>query len=165
MVSIEKVTDDNELHEIAELAEKIWHEFFPVILSAEQIDYMVEKFQSYEAMKNQTEYQDYCYIAVRNDGELCGYIAVKPEKDERFFLSKLYLRSDMRGKGIASQMMRRVFAEARSAGKKFVYLTVNKHNTHAVEVYRRIGFETVDSVVTDIGNGFVMDDYIMEYNL
>lgn len=165
MVSIEKVTDDSELREVAELAEKIWHEFFPVILSAEQIDYMVEKFQSFEAMKNQTGCQGYYYLSVRNDGDLCGYIAVKPENDSRFFLSKLYLRSDMRGKGIASQMMRRVFAEAEIAGKKSVYLTVNKYNTHAVGVYRKLGFETVDSVVTDIGNGFVMDDYIMEYKL
>ncbi|MDE6678443.1 MAG: GNAT family N-acetyltransferase [Ruminococcus sp.] len=165
MVSIEKVTTDSELREVAGLAEKIWHEFFPVILSAEQIDYMVEKFQSYEAMKNQTVSQNYYYLAVRNDGDLCGYIAVKPENDGRFFLSKLYLRSDMRGKGIASQMMKRVFAEAESNGKKSVYLTVNKYNTHAIEVYRKLGFETVESVVTEIGNGFVMDDYIMEYKL
>jgi len=165
MIYIEKIANDEELHEVAELAEKIWHEFFPIILSTEQIDYMVEKFQSYDAMKNQTECQNYCYLAVRNDGDLCGYIAVKPESDSRFFLSKLYLRSDMRGKGIASQMMRRVFSEAQTAGKKSVYLTVNKYNTHAVEVYHKIGFETVDSVVTDIGSGFVMDDYIMEYKL
>lgn len=165
MISIEKVSTDSELHEVAVLAEKIWHEFFPVILTEEQIDYMVEKFQSYEAMKNQTEYQDYFYLAVRNDGELCGYIALKPENNGRFFLSKLYLRNDMRGKGIASQMMARVFEEARISEKNSVYLTVNKYNSHAIDVYHKIGFETIDSVVTDIGNGFVMDDYIMEYRL
>lgn len=165
MVSIEKVSTDSELHEVALLAEKIWHEFFPALLSAEQIDYMVEKFQSYDAMKNQTECQNYCYFSVRYDDNLCGYIAVKPENDERFFLSKLYLCNDMRGRGIASEMMMKVFEEARNAGKKSVYLTVNKYNTHAVEVYRKKGFETIDSVVTDIGNGFVMDDYIMEYKL
>ncbi|MCM1507138.1 MAG: GNAT family N-acetyltransferase [Ruminococcus flavefaciens] len=165
MISIEKVISDSELHEVAMLAEKIWHEFFPAVISEEQIDYMVEKFQSYEAMKNQTESQGYYYLAVRCDGELCGYIGVKPESDSRFFLSKLYLRSDMRGKGIASEMMSRVFDEARSAGKKSVYLTVNKYNAHAVEVYRKKGFEVIDSVITDIGGGFVMDDYIMEYKL
>lgn len=165
MVSIEKVTADSELHEIAELAGRIWHEFFPAIISAEQIDYMIKKFQSYGAMKNQTENEGYCYLSVRCDGELCGYIAVKPEQDSRFFLSKFYLRSDMRGKGIASEMMQRVFEGAKAHGKKSVYLTVNKYNTHAVDVYHKIGFETVDSVVADIGNGFVMDDYIMEYKL
>lgn len=165
MISINRVETDGKLCEVAELAEKIWHEFFPVILSEEQIDYMVEKFQSYDAMKEQVTNQDYCYFAVSDNDGLCGYIAVKPEKDSRFFLSKLYLKSDRRGKGIASEMLKRVFSEAEKAGKTSVYLTVNKHNDHAVNVYKKKGFEVIDSVVTDIGNGFVMDDYIMEYKL
>ncbi|MDE6101417.1 MAG: GNAT family N-acetyltransferase, partial [Ruminococcus sp.] len=121
--------------------------------------------QSYDAMKEQTESQGYSYFAVNEDDVLCGYIAVKPEKDNRLFLSKLYLKRDMRGKGIASEMFRCVFCEAEKAGKTSVYLTVNKYNDHAVSVYRKKGFEIIDSVVTDIGNGFVMDDYIMEYKL
>lgn len=165
MISIEKITTSAGLQEIAGLAEKIWHECFTGIISAEQIDYMVEKFQSFQAMTAQTENQGYYYMSVRNDGTLCGYIGVKPENDDRFFLSKLYLHESMRGKGIASEMLRKVFDEARTAGKKSVYLTVNKHNTHAVDVYRKTGFSVIDSVVTDIGGGFVMDDYIMAYKL
>ncbi|MDE6092332.1 MAG: GNAT family N-acetyltransferase [Ruminococcus sp.] len=165
MVRIDKVETSEKLSEIAVLADEIWHEFFPVILSDSQIDYMVEKFQSYDAMKEQTESQGYSYFAVNEDDVLCGYIAVKPEKDNRLFLSKLYLKRDMRGKGIASEMFRRVFCEAEKAGKTSVYLTVNKYNDHAVSVYRKKGFEIIDSVVTDIGNGFVMDDYIMEDKL
>lgn len=165
MVRIDRIETDGKLREVAELAETIWHEFFPVILSEEQIDYMVEKFQSYDAMKEQVANQDYCYLSVSDNDGMCGYIAVKPEKDSRFFLSKLYLRSDRRGKGIASEMLSRVFSEAEKAGKTSVYLTVNKYNDHAVSVYRKKGFEIIDSVVTDIGNGFVMDDYIMEYRL
>ncbi|MBD5159938.1 MAG: GNAT family N-acetyltransferase [Ruminococcus sp.] len=165
MISIEKIKTDNELREIAVLAEKIWHECFVGIISAGQIDYMVEKFQSFGAMKNQTETQDYYYMAVRNNGSLCGYIGVKPENDDRFFLSKLYLHESARGMGTASLMLAKVFEEARNAGKKSVYLTVNKYNSHAVKVYKKTGFVIIDSVVTDIGNGYVMDDYIMEYKL
>ena len=165
MISIEKVKTENELREIAILAEEIWHECFVGIISAGQIDYMVEKYQSFVAMKNQTETQDYYYMKVRNDGILCGYIGVKPENDDRFFLSKLYLHESARGQGTASLMLAKVFEEARNAGKKSVYLTVNKYNTHAIEVYRKTGFVTIESVVTDIGSGYVMDDYIMEYKL
>lgn len=165
MILIEKVNNFSELREIAVLAEKIWHECFVGIISAGQIDYMVEKFQSFSAMKNQIENQDYYYMTVRNDSTLCGYIGVKPENDDRFFLSKLYLHESARGMGIASLMLAKVFEEARNAGKKSVYLTVNKYNSHAVEVYKKTGFVIIDSVVTDIGNGYVMDDYIMEYKL
>ncbi len=158
-------SSDDMLRETAALACEIWHECFTDIISEGQIDYMVEKFQSYEAMKGQISSQGYVYHDVFCDGKLCGYFAVKAESDDRFFLSKLYLHKDSRGKGIASQMLAKVFTEARNAGKKKVYLTVNKHNDHAIEVYRKTGFVTADAVVTDIGGGYVMDDYIMEYNL
>lgn len=164
-ITITKVGNDTELKAIAELAEKIWHECFADIISVGQIDYMVEKFQSYSAMTKQLVNEDYSYFAVREDGELCGYIGVKPEKDRRFFLSKLYLRSDKRGRGIASLMLKRVYSEAAAAGKNMVYLTVNKHNDHAVAVYKKAGFKVIDEAVTDIGGGYVMDDYIMGYDL
>lgn len=45
---------------------------------------------------------------------------------------------------------------------KKIYLTVNKTNIKAIRVYERFGFEKTDQVVFDIGNGYVMDDYIYE---
>lgn len=164
-IEITKVKYFPELRQIAELADKIWHECFVGIISNGQIDYMVEKFQSLNAMTEQIENQHYSYFAVRKNGELCGYIGVKPEEDDRFFLSKLYLHKNSRGKGISSLMLAKVFDEARKIGKKRVYLTVNKHNDRAVAVYKKIGFVTVDTAVTDIGNNYVMDDFIMEYKL
>ncbi len=164
-IEITKVKYYHELAEVAELANKIWHECFVNIISVGQIDYMVEKFQSLNAMTEQIESQHYSYFAVREMGELIGYIGMKPEQNDRFFLSKLYLRSDKRGRGTASLMMKKVFEEALKSGKKRVYLTVNKHNDHAVAVYKKIGFSIIDDVVTDIGGGYVMDDYIMEYTL
>lgn len=165
MIIINKVTDSTELKEIAELAEKIWHECFTGIITTEQINYMVEKYQSYKAMAMQIAEQNYSYFSVCDDKELCGYFGVKPEEDNRFFLSKLYLHSDKRGKGIARKMLGRVFEEAKNAGKTSVYLTVNKHNSNAISVYKKVGFKIIDSPMIDIGNGFVMDDYVMEYKL
>ena len=164
-ITLKKIGSDTERKETAQLADIIWHECFTGIISEGQIDYMVEKFQSYKAMTKQIIDQDYSYFAVRDDGEICGYIGMRPEKDHRFFLSKLYLRRDKRGRGIASQMLEKVFEEARDSGKSHVYLTVNKHNVHAIDVYKKTGFTVTDQVVTDIGEGFVMDDYIMTYEL
>ncbi len=164
-IEIKKVKYLTELRGVAELADKIWHECFVNIISTGQIDYMVEKFQSLDAMTDQIENQGYIYFAVRDDDILCGYIGVKPELDDRFFLIKLYLHKSRRGRGIASLMLRKVFDEARKNGKKRVYLTVNKHNDHAVNVYKKTGFIISDIALTDIGGGYVMDDFIMEYQL
>lgn len=164
-VEIKRVKYYPELREIAAVADEIWHECYGELLGQGQVDYMVEKFQSLDAMTEQIENQGYSYFSVRDDGELCGYIGIKPESDDRLFLSKLYLRKDKRGRGVASAMLNYVFDEARKNRKNRVYLTVNKHNDHAVEVYKKIGFVIIDTAVTDIGGGYVMDDYIMEYTL
>lgn len=164
-LEIKRVKYLPELREVAALASEIWHECFEGIISRGQIDYMVEKYQSLQAMCDQIDQQGYSYLAVRESGELCGYIGIKPEADDRLFLSKLYLRSDKRGRGIGSQMLERVKAEAKAAGKSRIYLTVNKHNDRAIGVYEKAGFRRTDSTVTDIGSGYVMDDYIYEYSI
>lgn len=163
-IDIVKAESHKDLVEIADLAHEIWNECFTDIITQGQIDYMVENFQSLKAMENQVKNDNYTYFGVFSEGDLCGYIGVRPE-DDRLFLSKLYLHSDYRGCGIASLMLQEVFEEGRRLGKKSVYLTVNKYNTQAIEVYRAKGFEITDSVVTDIGEGYVMDDYIFQYPL
>ena len=68
---------DAQIEVTAALANEIWHEFFPAILSAEQIDYMVEKFQSVRAMKEQIGSEGYKYFLLFRGRERVGYIAVR----------------------------------------------------------------------------------------
>jgi len=78
-------------------------------------------------------------------------------------LSKLYVSKDFRKKGVAHSLLDEVNALCRmSYGLNKIRLTVNKQNTDAIAAYEKIGFETVDSIKTDIGGGFFMDDYVME---
>ena len=53
-INIVECKNEDDLKEVAILAEKIWHEFFPGIISEAQIDYMVEQFQSFDAMQDQS---------------------------------------------------------------------------------------------------------------
>ena len=50
-------------------------------------------------------------------------------------------------------------------GAKYLRLNVNKHNEKAIKAYLRNGFVTVESVKNDIGNGFFMDDFVMQKTL
>ena len=127
-MEIKICTTEDELDSLSALASEIWHEYFSSLLSLEQIDYMVDMFQSKRAIKNAIENDHYTYYLAYENNELIGYCGVKPE-EKRVFLSKLYLR------------------------------------THSLDVYRAKGFKQIDSVVTDIGNGFVMDDYIMQLDI
>lgn len=55
------IQTDEEIQKLVKLAFEIWHEYWTVILSQAQIDYMVDKFQSYDAIKNQIENDKYIY--------------------------------------------------------------------------------------------------------
>ena len=157
-MNLNKVKNEEDLRTLASLADIVWHEFFPCILTLEQIDYMVDKFQSFHAMKEQVE-NGYEYYII-NDGENVGYIGFKKEPD-KLFISKIYLLSQGRGKGYMKEIFAFLDEQVKINMLQGMYLTVNKYNEHAIDVYKHYGFEIVDSVVTDIGKGFVMEDYIM----
>ena len=150
-----------EMPSLAALASFIWHEYFPCILSESQIDYMVDRFQSEPAMRSQVAEKGYRYYFIVDDGSVVGYTAIVPEGDV-LFISKVYLLKEHRGKGLGTQAIKCIFDICSKEGFRSAYLTVNRGNAKAISAYERNGFRTVREQVTDIGNGFVMDDYVME---
>lgn len=163
-IQYKKVQTGQDIATLANLASAIWHEYFPCILSTEQIDYMVEKFQSYAAMKKQMETDGYEYYLICKDGAPIGYTGFVRE-EEKMFLSKLYLKKERRGQGVASQAFAFLIQECKKSNLHAIYLTVNRHNANTIAVYEKKGFVKVSEQVADIGNGYVMDDYIMELSL
>ena len=155
------VTSPEEIERVARLAEQIWREHFTPLIGRAQVAYMLDKFQSVHAITEQIA-SGYEYRLLTVDGEDAGYIGTHRE-EERMFLSKLYVARRYRGRGYAGLMLDDLIR--RSEGLRSIYLTCNKHNDGSLAVYRARGFEVIDSVVTDIGGGFVMDDYIFELKL
>lgn len=149
-----------DLPTIAQLAADIWREHYTPIIGSRQVEYMLKKYQSVSAMVEQISGGVF-YHSVVLDGKLVGYLSFYP-KEEALFLSKIYVSSSLRGKGIGRQAMMFVIGQAKTMGLAKVQLTVNKYNSGSIEAYKRMGFNTVDEVVIDIGGGFVMDDYVME---
>lgn len=140
----------------------LWHSAYDALLGAGQVEYMTQKFQSAEAMRAQAEGENYLYFRILVGGKVCGYCALKPEK-EKLFLSKLYLCEDKRGQGLGQSALAIVAEYARRLGLRAVYLTVNKGNARAICAYEKFGFVRSGEGVTDIGGGYAMDDYFYEY--
>ena len=158
------VKTDAEIDLLANLADEIWHEYWTIILSSEQIDYMVEKFQSNTAIQNQIKEEGYIYNILKDKDNNIGYFGVAP-KENYLFMSKLYIKKDFRKLGYGKLAFDEIKKLAIKCGKKKIQLTVNKNNINTIKAYEKWGFKCIDDVVTDIGFGFVMDDYILEFSL
>lgn len=156
--------NDEDIGALAVLADEIWHEYWPFLLSEEQIGYMVEKFQSETAIACQRNKENYRYFFIETGSGRAGYFGISGKQDY-LFLSKLYLKSRFRHQGIGARAFEKIKQLARGAGYDKIRLTVNKKNKNTIDAYFKYGFKIIDRDVTDIGGGFVMDDYIMEYEL
>ncbi|RCX21685.1 acetyltransferase (GNAT) family protein [Fontibacillus phaseoli] len=156
-----KIHTEDEVSSLVNLASGIWHEYYVSILSNEQIDYMVDKFQSKTAMTDQIQNQGYEYYFMNAHGKNVGYISIKQEEG-RLFLSKFYIQKEHRGKGYASQAMEFLVGLCKQRGLGLIWLTVNRYNDDTIAVYSKKGFKAVRTQVADIGNGYVMDDFVME---
>lgn len=127
---IRAIKTDSEIHAIAALAEEIWNQHFTPIIGKSQVDYMVEKFQSYKALKHQIQMEGYEYFEILCDEELAGYTGVRQET-ESLFLSKLYIHQSFRGKHLATKTMNFLTALCKERGlKKSISLAINIMITH-----------------------------------
>lgn len=162
-IRLERVQTAEQIDELCLVAKKAWEQAYSELLGPEQVAYMVERFQSPDAVRQQMDEQNYIYYMIYGDGRPGGLVGFAPGYEGRneLFLSKLYLLPEMKGTGAARAAFELVEREARSRNLPAIRLTVNKGNSHAREVYAHWGFETIESAVTDIGGGYVMDDYIM----
>jgi len=159
---IHKVRFAAQIADVVHLAREIWQEHYGPIIGREQVDYMLGKFQSEQAVTDQLA-ESYEYYIVVQDKKSLGYMAVIPQKGEAsLMLSKIYVKKEARGQGCGGKML--AFAEdlCRRRHIQKIWLTVNKNNRHSIAWYTRMGFTKTASLVQDIGEGFVMDDYRME---
>ena len=160
--AFKQVETEEQIALVAEIAEPIWYATYEPIIGADAVAYMIDKFQSVPAIHRQLQEEGYVYYLIYADEKPVGFTGLVPHKDGKMFLSKLYVQPEYRGKGIPRAAFAFISELSRKEGLNKIYLTVNKCNTHAIEVYRYYGFYEIDAVVTDIGCGYVMDDYILQ---
>jgi ribosomal protein S18 acetylase RimI-like enzyme len=156
-----QINTTEEMAEVAQLAAEIWREYYVSIITIEQIEYMIGKFQSVSAIEDQIHRQGYEYYFIHNGDSVVGYMSVKQEEN-KLFLSKFYISKEHRGRGYASQASAFLEELCKDRNLSHIWLTVNRYNTSTIKVYEKKGFQIVREQLADIGNGFVMDDFIME---
>lgn len=148
---------------IALLAREIWEEHYGPIIGQKKIDYMLGRFQSVDAIQKQITHEQAHYYLIQHHDQDVGYFALLPNTPSSgaVFLSKIYIHQQVRGKGFGKIALDFAATWSRLIGGETLWLTVNKNNHDSIAWYLRQGFINEGSLVTDIGDGHVMDDYKM----
>lgn len=149
---------------VCALARRVWQSTYSALISQAQIDAMLSDRYAPAHIRAQLDDSAHGWWVAHQDLMLAGFAhAMMDPADCK--LDKLYVRPDAQHRGVGQTLLHaiRQWAGQRHAGR--LWLQVNRGNAQAIAAYRKYGFRIVESRVFDIGNGFVMDDYLMEQRL
>ena len=156
------IASEADIPVIKMLAEKTWPDAYAGIISPAQIRYMLDLIYSEAALKTQMRSGHRLIFALDEDVPV-GFASFSKKSSEElktFRLHKLYVLPTLHGKGIGVFLLNHIIEESQTAGAKQLELNVNKHNP-AKLFYDRKGFTVLREEVLDIGEGYVMDDFVM----
>ncbi|MCD8043132.1 MAG: GNAT family N-acetyltransferase [Tannerellaceae bacterium] len=151
---------------IQEISNDVWPETFSDILSPEQIRYMMDMMYSTGSLIRQIEEQGHHYLLVKEGDSWLGYLSYELNYKGKPWMKihKIYVLPTAQGKGVGRFFIEEAAQIASAAGMEEISLNVNRFNK-AIDFYQKVGFEIYGSEDIDIGNGFLMEDYIMNRKL
>lgn len=162
-MNLTKATID-DIPVIQDIAEKSWRAHYPGIISHEQIDYMLDMMYSEEELQAHFQNPNYHYYLLGNEDAFLGIMGFETHYEASTSkLHRIYLLKEAKGKGLGKIALDFLKAEIQKQGNERLILNVNKENP-SYHFYLSQHFKVYDEVVLEIGNGYVMDDYLMEWN-
>lgn len=155
---------------IRQLTFAIWPQTYSHLLSKEQLDYMLDMMYSSASLQKQMEEDGCIFIIVYDDGEPVAFAsyaqhpADNESKPKIWKLNKIYILSTHQRKGTGKFIINYIIDEIKPKHAKALQLQVNRQNK-AKDFYEKLGFKIIQTADFDIGNGYFMNDYVMELTL
>ena len=160
-VTFRRVLTLEQVDVVIALANTIWREHYTPIIGKDQVAYMLKTYHSFHTISNEINDPNIYYYLIFLDDDPIGYVGVRVD-EKSLFLSKIYILAQERGHGFGSQTIKFIKEFAASKQLEKITLTVNKNNTDSIASYKKMGFQITGKLCSDIGEGYVMDDYEME---
>lgn len=148
---------------IRKLTFAVWPQTYAAILSQEQIDYMLDLMYSETSLQNQMS-EGSQFIIIYDDNEPVGFASYQETAPQIFKLHKIYVLASQQGKGTGKFLLNSIVEEIKNTKAKALQLQVNRFNK-AKSFYEKLGFVVIDEKDFDIGNGYFMNDFVMEKKL
>jgi len=152
----------NDLPVIQKLAFETWPSAYLEILGRKQLDYMLEKFYCLPSLEHQFSILKHKFILIIENEDPVGFASFSEHEDAPVYhLNKIYVLPDQQGKNLGKQILEHVINEIKKAGAVSLQLNVNRHNK-ALHFYEKQDFKIIRKEDIDIGEGYFMNDYVME---
>ncbi|MFY7849065.1 MAG: GNAT family N-acetyltransferase [Bacteroidia bacterium] len=149
------------LERLSQMAEIIWLHHYPAIIGYTQTAYMLQRNYSLASLNEQlTKDQMFYWITNEKDIEI-GFLGISRLKSDGLFIHKFYILPEFQGKGVGKSvflLLLALYPEIRS-----ITLQVNRQNYKSVNFYFSVGFKIIQVADFDIGEGWQMNDFIMEW--
>lgn len=147
---------------VKNLAYKIWPNAYGTILSKAQLDYMLEMIYCMDSLEKQFD-NGHIFLLIEDDQNFIGFASyeLNCNNSNKTKLQKLYVLPEIQGKGIGKQVIDYIKEKVVLSNNLALFLNVNKFNK-AKDFYQKYGFQIIKEEVIDIGNNYIMDDYVME---
>lgn len=161
IIILEAVSSD--IKTIQDIAYKTWPITYGEILSEAQLKFMLDLFYSEEALTAQFDNKEQLFYLITEEESTLGFIGIEHnyQNGNSTKIHKIYLLPETQGKGIGKTAIEAVEKLALENNSASVILNVNRFNK-AFNFYQKMGFNVIDEVNIEIGNGYLMEDYVME---
>lgn len=152
----------DDLPRIQTLAAEIWPAVYSSLIGTDQVQYMLGTMYPLNILRQEMNERGIIYAVIQEDESDVGYLAWEANPGHgTAYVHKLYLKPSLQGRGIGAHALQWIHQQALQQGLRHIRLRVNKNNLPAIRAYLRQGYQFEMPIVSDIGNGFVMDDYLM----
>jgi diamine N-acetyltransferase len=152
--------NEKDIPEISALAKKIWNQYYPNIITQDQIDYMLHMMYCDSSLTEQITEKKHQFFLIQQDRLSIGFISVNEVSQGNWFLNKFYIDQSKASQGIGSRAFHQVMSIMSPSS---IVLTVNRKNFKSINFYFKNGFTIKEVKDFDIGNGYFMEDFVMEW--
>lgn len=153
-----RLATESDIPLVSELARRIWLDYYPAIVSVEQIEFMLERMYSTDALSEQMRNGQMFYLPETEQGTI-GYLSVSETDPGSYFMHKFYIDNGLRGKGIGQEVLR--LLKNILPAMQVLRLNVNRRNYQSINFYFKAGFIIESCMDIPIGNGYEMNDFRM----